>query len=171
MASQQGWTQAQAEAAFREGMAQQSSQQGWNQALAGQQNQFTQGLRRTSGTSSSSSMETDMYNRMMEQNKYRTGGMSHENQTDYERQQAALQAAARAVSVTVGASLDAGESGRAGDGAVRAAGARRDERDLEPAWATRYSAGHGHARQCRTVEPGTRRGRGGLQNILKGLNA
>ena len=46
MASQQGWTQAQAEAVFREQMAQLASQQGWNQALAGQQNQYTQGMDR-----------------------------------------------------------------------------------------------------------------------------
>ena len=56
VASQQGWTQAQAEAVFREQHgAAGLSQQGLNQALAGQQNQFTQGLQLSSGTASSSS--------------------------------------------------------------------------------------------------------------------
>ena len=44
VASQQGWSQAQAEAAFREQMAQQSQAQNFGQAMAGQQNAYTQGL-------------------------------------------------------------------------------------------------------------------------------
>ena len=75
IASQQGWSQAQAEATFREAMAQQASQQGFNQNLAGQQWNVGQQQR----------YETDLYTRMMEQNKYRYGQDVAQNQTDYDR--------------------------------------------------------------------------------------
>ena len=86
VATQQGWTQAQAEAAFREGMAQQASQQGFNQALAGQQNQFTQGLQAQQWNQQQQQRYEDRHVQSddgAEQVSLRAG--CRQNQTDYDR--------------------------------------------------------------------------------------
>ena len=89
IASQQGWTQAQAESVFREQQNQLASQQGWNQALQGQQNQFTQGMDTAKWNQlQQEQYHTQMYNRMLEQSKYRYGADVAQQGTDYERQQA-----------------------------------------------------------------------------------
>ena len=89
IASQQGWTQAQAEAVFREQQNQLASQQGWNQALQGQQNQYTQGMDTAKWNQlQQEQYHTQMYNRMLEQAKYRYGADVAQQGTDYDRQQA-----------------------------------------------------------------------------------
>jgi hypothetical protein len=89
-ATQQGWSQAESEARFREAMAQGSSQQGFQQAMAGQAQDFGQGLQRSQWNQGQrQQFDQERYGREAAQAEQRYGRDVSENQQTYDR---ALQA-------------------------------------------------------------------------------
>jgi hypothetical protein len=94
MASQMGWSQAESETRLREVLAQQASSQNWGQAaqeaqLRAQQGQFgwQAGFQaQQQGQRERQAYDTDLYNRMLQQNQLVYGRDVAQNQTDYERE-------------------------------------------------------------------------------------
>jgi hypothetical protein len=90
VATQMGWSQAESEARFREAMAQGASQQGFQQAMAGQAQDFGQGLQRSQWNQGQrQQFDQERYGREAAQAEQRYGRDVSENQQTYDR---ALQA-------------------------------------------------------------------------------
>ena len=171
-ASQMGWSQAEAESRLREQVNQIASQQGWQQALAGQQNQFTQGLDAQKWLQTQQQLASDqLYNRNMDQYKLIYGQDVARNETDYARQQALykqqlaqqlLPWEQQSTLAQLGAQV-AGQLGNQGIASSSGISNLLGQLGTANAMGTLGQAGQWNQAIGGTV--------GSLQNILRGLNA